>query len=109
MKYRGVVLIFTLFLVFGSAAVARGQSAMRSYVPKNGFVPDGQTAIRVAEAILAPIYGEKQVASEHPLSAELKGDVWTVLGSLPKGSTGGVAQVKISKKTGQILSVTHGK
>ncbi len=80
-----------------------------SYKPKNGFIPDAKTATRVAEAVLSAIYGEEQVNSERPFTANLKGDVWSVTGSLPEGSEGGVAEVKLSKRTGQILSVSHGK
>lgn len=80
-----------------------------SYTPKSGFVPDKATAVRVAEAVLVPIYGAKQIASERPFSAELDGNVWIVTGHLPEGWTGGVAEIKISKMTCQVISVTHGK
>lgn len=79
------------------------------YKPKEGYVPDARTASRIAEAILIPIYGEEQIKSELPLAASLKGDIWTVTGSLPPGMAGGVAEVQISKKTGEILGVIHGK
>jgi hypothetical protein len=61
------------------------------------------------EAILVPIYGEEQVKSELPLSAKLEGNVWVVIGSLPDGAEGGVAEVRISKRTGEILGAIHGK
>jgi hypothetical protein len=85
------------------------EMAAQSFRPKDGFVPDEKTAVRVAEAVLSPIYGEEKILSERPFSAKLKGDVWTVTGSLPEGMAGGVAEVKISKRTGEILGVTHGK
>jgi hypothetical protein len=71
------------------------------YKPKEGYVPDARTAIRVAQAILVPIYGQVQVDSELPLSAKLSGGVWVVTGSLPAGAEGGVAEVRISKRTGK--------
>lgn len=108
MKYHGASLIVAVLLFVGGFSMIRSVAA-GSYTPKNGFVPDKETAVRVAEAILVPIYGEKQVASEHPFSADLKGDVWTVTGHLPEGWTGGVAEVKISKRTCQVISVNHGK
>jgi len=79
------------------------------FKPKHGFIPDEKTAIRVAEAVLMPIYGEEQVVSQRPFTAKLKKDAWIVTGHLPEGLFGGVAEIKISKKTGEILSVTHGK
>jgi hypothetical protein len=81
-----------------------------SYVRKGGFVPDEKTAVRIAEAVLDPIYGEQQVAQEKPFSAALDGDTWTVQGHLPQGSNrGGVAVVELSRHDGRILRVAHGR
>jgi NTF2 fold immunity protein len=77
--------------------------------PKNGFIPDEATAIRVAEAILDPIYGEKQILTERPFHASLNDGIWTVSGSLPQGWDGGVATIRIDKKTGTVISYIHGK
>ncbi len=71
--------------------------------PKIGFVPDAQTAIRIATAILIPIYGEKAVEAEMPYTAELKNGVWTVAGTLPPNCVGGVSVVLISQKDGKVL------
>ncbi|HKF20159.1 MAG TPA: YbbC/YhhH family protein [Candidatus Angelobacter sp.] len=80
-----------------------------TFQPKNGFVPNAETAVKIAEAVLIPIYGEKQILSERPFKASREGEVWTVSGTLPPGYVGGVAVVKISKRTGEILSVVHFK
>ena len=81
-----------------------------SYVPPNGFVPDAATAIRVAESILVPIYGEEKVLSERPFRASLSGGVWTIEGTLPAGrSAGGVALVKLAKRDARVIQVIHGK
>jgi hypothetical protein len=85
----------------------------KSFVPKAGFVPTGAVAAAIAEAVLIPVYGREQIASELPRRAALSRDVWTVVGSVrcdgPPGAIcpGGAAEVKISKKTGQILFMTH--
>ena len=84
-------------------------SAQDSYKPKEGFVPDKETAIRIAEAIWIPIYGKGAIESQKPLVASLKGSVWTVTGTLPQGLKGGVAIAEISKKDGRILRVIHEK
>ena len=39
------------------------------YVPQKGVVPDAATAMRVAEAVLVPVYGAGTISSEKPLSA----------------------------------------
>jgi hypothetical protein len=80
---------------------------VKSIRPKQGFVPDETTALKIAEAVLLPVYGEKQIATERPLNATLTGDVWTVHGTIPITSMGGTAIVKISKRTGAILFMHH--
>jgi hypothetical protein len=82
-------------------------------IPKNGYVPDQQTAIRIAEAVGIPIYGIEQIEREKPFVAELKNGIWIVSGtlhgdpgSIPKG---GVAKIEISKRDARVLRVSHGK
>ena len=96
------------FALLASAAHAQG-SRKHSYVSPAGFVPDSSTAVRIAEAVWIPIYGEQQIARERPFSATLRHGVWTVGGSLQKGQAGGVAVAEISKRTGRIIRVSHGK
>ena len=80
-----------------------------NYIPPNGVIPDSKTAIRMAEAILEPIYGTDQIKKEQPLSAILKDNVWTITGTLPKGELGGTAIVEISKSDGQVKRISHGQ
>ena len=95
-------------LVVAGVTVASSQSHS-GYKPKDGFVPDQKTAIAVAEAVLAPIYGEQKVVAERPFTARLDGGVWTVSGSLPAGFVGGVAEIKIRKSDASVVFVLHGK
>jgi hypothetical protein len=92
-----------------AAAILLNGQARKGYSPKEGFVPDEKTAIAEAEAILAPIYGEKQVASERPYTARLNGGVWIVQGSLPDEDVGGVAEIQIRKADAAVMLVSHGK
>lgn len=80
-----------------------------AYMPEQGFVPDSATAVNIAIAVLSPIYGEHKIKSEAPYIATLKDGVWTVIGTLPPGMKGGVAEIEISKINGMILRVSHGK
>jgi NTF2 fold immunity protein len=106
---RSYVLIPVLLLVAGAPfAGSRTSEQLHSYFPKEGFVPNESTAIRIAEAVLSPIYGEDQIAKERPFAAVLKDGVWTVEGHLSTPN-GGVALAEITKKDGRILRVTHGK
>ncbi len=87
-------------------AASSGQS---NYKPKNGYVPNKQTAIAIAVAVWIPIYGRATIESEKPYQATLKNGVWSVTGSLPEGYVGGVAEASISKDRGCILRVIHSK
>jgi hypothetical protein len=84
-------------------------------VSSNGFVPDEATAIRIAEAVLEPVYGKKKIRGERPFHGTLSNGVWTVRGSLPKNFPplfivfGGVAEIDIAKEDGRILRIVHGK
>lgn len=104
MKQLLAVVLFT----FALTAVA----AESSYMPKNGYVPDKATAVKIAEAVLVPIYGE-QVLKQRPFRATLSVDRWIIEGSFnhPKGEVwvGGVALIEIKKSSGEILKVVHGK
>jgi NTF2 fold immunity protein len=99
------------FLLVG---VGLGQSQQ----PKADYVPDSSTAVAIAEKVLIREYGVKKIASERPFTATLKGNVWTVAGSLHcsdgEGGTtticaGGVAVIRIKKSDGRILSMIHTK
>lgn len=75
---------------------------------KEGYVPDSTTAIKIAEAIWLPIYGEG-IYKKKPFVARLKdGKVWIVEGTLLEGK-GGVPYIEIQKKDCRVLKVLHGK
>jgi len=80
-------------------------SLAQAPVPKDGFVPNQKTAIRIAEAVLPPICG--CVSSNRPFTATLKDGVWTVRGKGPKGKIvlgGGEVQMHIDQQTDAIIS-----
>jgi NTF2 fold immunity protein len=79
-----------------------------NYRPDAGYVPDAETAMKIAEAVWLAIYGAV-VLEKRPWCACLENDVWVVEGSLPRPMPGGVPLAKISKRTGEILRVSHGK
>ena len=82
--------------------------------PSAGYVPEEETAIRIAEAVWIPIYGRKVIEGEKPFKASLENGVWTVTGTLPRSEkglpvVGGTAIAEISKESGAVLRVSHGK
>jgi hypothetical protein len=101
-------------LTFLIASLVCGQGVK----PEEGYVPNAETAVQIAEAVLVPVYSKKTIESERPFNAQLKDGVWTVSGTLHcpdgKGGTtthcvGGVAVVTISKADARILSMMHYK
>jgi len=94
---------------FASTTCADTIQSDYSYMPPGGYIQNKEIAIAVAEVILDSIYGKKTIDREKPLVATLDGEVWTVHGSLPKGVLGGTATIRISKKSGEIISVVHYK
>jgi hypothetical protein len=109
MLLRSLFLAILVSVLASGSIEAVAQKAPEAPAPADGFVPNAQTAIAIARAILVPIYGREQIEIEEPLSAKLEGEVWTVRGHLPPHLLGGVAEVEISKHDGRILHVFHGR
>jgi hypothetical protein len=105
-RIKSASLISCLFYLVLTTNV--GGDGDHGYQPKEGFVPDKETAVRIAEAVWLPIYG-KVIEEEKPFRARLSNDVWTVTGTLPPNMSGGSAIAKISKTSGCILGVGHGR
>ena len=75
---------------------------------KEGFVPNKETALKIAEAIWLTFYGVK-INNSRPFIAELKnGKVWIVRGTLHY-QKGGVPYIEIQKSDCKILKMYHGK
>lgn len=75
---------------------------------KDGYVPNKETAIKVAEALWLSVYGDK-INNSKPFVAELKdGKVWIVQGTL-HAKKGGVPYIEIQKIDCKVLKMYHGK
>ncbi len=111
MTNKKTTIIFTMLLFFLALAnIAYPDEAQKyNYKPANGYVPDDETAIRIAVTVWEPIYGKEQIQNEKPYKAILKDGVWFVSGSLPEGWKGGVAEAEIIKESGCINRISHGK
>ncbi|MDC7124862.1 MAG: NTF2 fold immunity protein [Spirochaetales bacterium] len=79
----------------------------------DGFVPNEEGAIKIAEIILAYQYGE-EIIRFRPFKAELTEDetVWYIKGTFPSKNGfgyygGGVPHMKIAKKDGRIIGFIH--
>jgi len=105
---KSTSILVAAFLLMMSPAFGADESE-HGYVPAAGFVPDTETAIRIAVAVWEPIYGRSKIEGQKPHHATLKNGVWTVAGSLPKGMLGGTAVAEIRKSDGKIIRISHGK
>jgi len=101
---RSLILVLIVLFIIAPPVFAQEHN----YKPPEGYVPNAETAIRIAEAVLLPIYGES-IFKERPFVAKLTDGAWVVTGTLPTNKVGGVAVIEISKETGCILRVSHGK
>ncbi len=103
-----IILTFASYQFFGKKGVEE-----YAHLPPNGYVPDENTAIKIAEAIWLPLYGN-MINDEKPFKAELKDSlIWIVQGTLVQGPPydirGGVAYIEIQNSDCKILKVGHGK
>lgn len=96
--------LLVFFFILCSLAIVNGQV---SHPDEDGYVPDKETAIKIAEAIWLPVFGEK-IYKNKPFIAELKKGVWIVQGTL-HAQKGGVPYIEIQKKDCKVLKITHGK
>lgn len=102
-----------LFTVITISCTVQDTSLNRSQMNdinnnEKGYVPDTITAIKIAEAIWLPIYGEKIYISK-PFKAELiDNNIWKVTGTLHTAK-GGVPYIEIQKSDCKILKVYHTK
>jgi hypothetical protein len=82
-------------------------AAAKPYRPAAGYVPDSNTAVAIATAVLIPIYGKAKIDAERPWHTGLKNGVWTVVGTFHGNGLGGEGIVQIDKKTAAIVYLGH--
>ena len=80
---------------------------------QGGYVPNAQTAAKIAEAICLPIYGDN-IYNEQPFKVTLEADsIWHIKGTFKDPlfgyRAGGVVHVKVRKSDAKVLYVMHGK
>ena len=72
-------------------------------------VPDEETALRIAEAVLVLVYGEDVLSQPFNVTFDASKNVWVVTGTLPEGWDGGVPEIVIRKRDSMIMAVSHSK
>lgn len=99
-----VLLTGALFVSISSAC----DSNKCSNTLKGDLVSKDSIAVKIAEAVCIPLYGE-DIISQKPYQVRSESDKWIVEGSRQKNEVGGTFHVEIEKKCGTILKVTHSK
>src|ERR1051326_7505785 len=74
-------------------------------LPEAGCVPDPETAVRIAEAVWIPLYGEDTVKQQRPFETDLTASVWTVRGTSVLNQAAESLVIAISKIDGRILKI----
>lgn len=104
MKYKSALtILLTGYLFFCTSVKSTKSETIKNYVPNE------ETAIKIAEAVWLPIYGN-EVLKNKPFVAKLvDGKIWRVEGSIGLNELGGVPIIEIQKSDCKILKVTHTK
>lgn len=119
---KAVLLISVLFFIrIVSVPLSLGQTSAsppippkavsgndRYPLPKEGLVPDKETAIKIAEVVLFRLYGEDSIKLQRPYVVKEDDYIWWISGTLPKDHFGSAFNIGISKHTAAILSLTLG-
>lgn len=105
------MILATLSMLISSGSYSETScfNKYKGVIPNDGFVPDEITAVKIAEAVWLPIYGEKIYKSKPFIAKLLENEVWIVEGTLSKDMVGGVPYIEIQKADGKILKVFHSK
>lgn len=105
---KALALILFTGLVAALSSFGADDAKPHSVAPKDGFVPNEQTAIQIAVAVWTPIYGKENIERQKPYKVWLKEGIWYVAGHLPKNMAGGVAIAEIKKSDAKIVRISHG-
>jgi NTF2 fold immunity protein len=101
MKKRILLIIISVSIILG---VFLSIQAMAPERKQRNYVPNKETAIKIAEAIWLPIF-DKEIYKHKPFNVELKSDsIWHVYGTRPATNyRGGTPHIYISKKDCRVL------
>ena len=104
-------IFFSLLIILITACMQSNSSSdtqQGGYLPPNGYVPNAETAIKIAEAVWLPIYGD-EIYKYKPFKADLIQDtIWKVYGTVYTDK-GGSPIAEIQKSDCKILSIYHEK
>ena len=105
---RRAIIVCAVLIAFILGGVALNHLFGRGFRPSEGFVPDESTAIRIAEAVWLPIYGE-DIYYNQPFVAHYDWftGCWIVTSTIPENALGSVPEARIRKRDGKVMYVWH--
>jgi len=118
MEARCIVAIFVVMgLVFATVSLAQAPSRPASppeelssahtvTLPKEGFVPDRETAIKIAEVVLFRLLGERTIVNQRPYIVKEDDGIWWISGTVREGEFGVAFKIGISKHTAAIVHLS---
>jgi NTF2 fold immunity protein len=94
------------------AALCVSSASLAQNVPQifecyGGVVSDKETTIRIAEAILFPVYGENAIRGQRPYQVTLNDAKWTVDGTARPGFVGGSFHVVILQRDARVVEIGY--
>ena len=84
-------------------------STLHNAIGKDEIITNEKTAISIAEPLLFSVYGKENIIKQRPYKIGKVQNYWVVSGSLPKPQIGGVFEIIIDSKNGEIIRLTHGE
>lgn len=88
------------------AHLSKPQSDVKTSLPKDGLVPDKETAVKIAEAVLFRLYGQDAITAQRPYTIKEEDFIWWITGNIPEGTLGFTFKIAVSKQTGAILHLS---
>jgi len=85
------------------------KDSMKKHFHERILINNEKELVELVEPILFRIYGKNEILNERPYDYYRFGDFWILTGTLPKQSLGGTFNIKINRKTCQIINISHGK
>lgn len=75
-------------------------------LPKEGLVPDKETAIQIAEIVLFRLYGKENIIDQRPYVVKEEDYIWWVSGTSKPNQLTRTFSIAISRSTGAVLHLT---
>jgi hypothetical protein len=112
------IFLVILVILMSSCLMKNINKSNSDYIKhKEDCVPNEEAAIKIAEAIWYPIYGES-IYEKKPYEITQKNGIWIVRGTIQRPkitdttitiTCGGVPYIEIRKADCKILKICHGK